>query len=197
MRTFVRARAEPGELVTPNEINDELRDIVGAMHSLDRDNLPANLLTNARTALGAWGNILISRSEQAVDVEFPPGPSDLDSCEIHVIPFDLDGDIVVPWIEEFATGDCDLELSLGAQFSDIVDELTSRIWIGIRLDGVLVVRSPTQPDFTSAEHGYCTITVPVGAGTHILEAVYGRPFATTTRSLKWENRCMAAREIAR
>ncbi len=119
MRTYVAALAEDGEYITPNEINDELRELVGAAHSLDRDNFLPNDLTPAKVALGTFGKILISESEQRIDI-IHGGTSGSDTSQIHPIPFDLDGGRIIPWLETMDTGDCELEISLGVGWTDPV-----------------------------------------------------------------------------
>lgn len=196
MRSYIASTVEDGEYATPNEINDELRELVGALHSVDRDNLEGSL-TSAKAALGAWGRMLISESEQAIDVVHPFAPATFEGSEIHRIPFDLDAGTIVPWYIEFESGDCELEVELGAQWTDDVDDLESYVWIGIRVDGILVARSPVQQQFTRSEHGYVVWTVPVGAGVHVIEPVYGRPFYPSDRTIKWQDRSCVIRELAR
>lgn len=197
MRTYPRARVESGELVTPNEINDELRELVAGLNSLDRDNFGA--LSTDKVALGAWGRIRLSTSVQRIDVTHLAGPSEL-AGEVLPIPFDLGGPTgtdVIPWFEEFETSDGSLELSLSVSYTDDIDAETSGIWVGIRLNGNIVARSPMQPPGTYRDCGYCVVTVPVAARRQLVEPVYGRAWSTSNRTITFTDRQLALREIAR
>lgn len=193
MRSFVRARVESGEYITPHPINDELRETVGVIHSLDRDNFPPAALTSTRFETGAWGGILVEGKDEEVAIVHAAASTE---GRVFQIPDTVSGGVVIPWIEEIVTGDCMLDVALSCQIGDTVDELEWFFWAGVRVDGVLIARSPMQTEGTYKSDAYVEFQVAVGAGPHILEPVYGcrRDVAGT---LRFFDRILRARELAR
>lgn len=196
MRSYVNARANSGEFITPNEINDEIREIVGTLHSIDRDNIPANVITPAKCALGAWGNLLLSTTEQVIAIVHPQSGH---VGRIYGIPFDVSGGVTIPWIKQFPTGDAELEIGLSVGFTDDVDELPWFLWAGVRVDGLLAGRSPMQTEGTYRDHVYLSFSTPVGAGTHVIEPVYGisTQLRTVGGTLSFTDRQLSVLEKAR
>ncbi len=195
MRAYIVASAEDGEFLAVDEFNDEAREIVGHAHSVDRDN--CRTIAGDRVALGAWGKIQISTSEQRVDVDFAYGPAAFDGAEIHPIPFDISGTEVIPWRIEFESADCELELALSVSYTDDTDEKPSFLWVGIRVNGNLIARSPGGQDTCYRDCGFVVATVPVRAGIQIIEPVFGRPYDSVSRACAFTDRLLSIREIAR
>jgi hypothetical protein len=199
VRSHVAAVAEDGEFLTPHEVAAELRETVGRMHRIDRDNFPTNELDVTVVGLGAFGNVMISELESEETVDHNAGDN---SETVYPIPLNTTGGgaTVEPWILYFPSGDCELELSLSVEWrqdTDLTDP--TYLWIGIRLDGDLVVRSPIQVIQSNNDSSYVVYTVPVPAGTHIVEPVYGIHEQQAGAALEFifGDRVCAIREIAR
>jgi hypothetical protein len=196
MKSYVTARAFPGQYAATTEINAELADVVAAMHRLDRDNL-GEPLTHGKVELGAFGKLKLSQSEQLITVLHPPNNLDDESTDMYPLPFDLSAGEPIYWVVDFESGDCELEISLGVGWVDDFDELEHWLWIGVRVDGVLVARSPTQAEFTFGSAAQVTVNHPVSAGVHIIEPVYGRAYDASERWVSFTDRTLSVLEIAR
>jgi hypothetical protein len=166
MWSFTRARPGSANIITPHELTEELAESIAVMHALDGDNVPNNELAAAKAALGAWNTIEYStRSTNRTKT--------LGSTHGTGIAYQMPDSAGNPWFLSIETGDGYLE----AIVSTWVEEISGppnliRPWFGLRVDGRLVARQPIR---VACLQAVCEVdaAVAVGAGTHIVEAVWG------------------------
>lgn len=192
MRSYPVDAAAEGELVTPTELNAEVAEIVSAMHSIDRYNFAPNILDRQRVATGSWNTLLLDVIETNVEVEHIAKSN---QQAMYPIP-DGDGN---PWVRSYDTPDCMLHCSLGVDWADVSDNLQLYLWIGVLVDGLLVAQSPLGDYSCWRDHAQVWGIVPVAAGTHRIECVYGlhdRALATP-RTVNFFHRILSARAVCR
>lgn len=196
MRSFTTDNADVGEFITPHELNNELREVVTGIHRIDRDNFGPNELPTTKIALGAWGDWFIEQIEEPVDIAHQPGDN---STVVYPIPHDDSGGVITNWVVEFSSGDCELMVTLAATWEDQALFDPTFMWIGAKVDGILIMQSPIQMSNTYVDHALVWMSVPVGAGTHVVEFVYGMHDAALgfPRTITWLDRMAVIREIAR
>lgn len=192
MRAYPVDTPATGEFITPNEINAELAELVAAMDALDADNFSANAITRGKLADGCFGNLLIDRIETVRQIQHEA----VDNTVVQYPMPNADGD---PWIRNYSTGDCVLQCTLFAYFADQTTFEQLYLWIGLLLDGALVLQSPLEQNSLYRDCSLVEGNIPVGAGTHTLAVVYGMHSAAlgSPRTIDWLDRMLSAREAAR
>lgn len=194
MRSFPVDAAVNGEFTTPLELDAELREITGAGHDVDNDNLAGARVGLTKVAAGAYGTIQLATVYPGGDLTVhQPGDS---AGQVYNIPGGGTGN---PWILAPTFADGSVEFSLGVYFRD--DALTSTLlaWVGLRLDGELIAQSPIQgPQFYGSSR-FVRVQRPVAAGVHLLEPVYGlhETALAAIRTISWLSRDVSCREVAR
>lgn len=190
-----------GILATPIELNAELEAVIGKMNGrIDRDNVPDNLLTPAEFELGAFHVIDRDQTDAAQSVvhtssHFKQG--------LTPIP-DENGD---PWIRRVTVPDCSLDITLSATFRaiqvDQEDARRARLALVIQVDGVTYAVSGIPFGKASASL-LIDASVPVGAGTHIVEAKYSLHESVLARygtgqtvEIEWRGRSLWTRGACR
>lgn len=200
MRSYPVDTDYTNALLSPFAFNAELAEMFGVFHSLDTYNFADQSITVAKLAAGACGDLLIRGTDigQAYTVQKTAGISD-----VYPIP-NATG---TPWIETMTTGDGVLKLTLASDVRNNTDTHTP-VWIGIKLDGELVARSPTHPDDAAGAADsndvvslFCFATVPVGAGSHVIEPCFGvypdSVLWTAANNIEFDTRQLVAREVLR
>lgn len=168
MKSYVSALVVDGETATPYPVNDELLDIAGAANRLDDENFQASSLPSTVLALGATQRLLHDAIEtaQTVTVSFRDVTN---TGTVQPLP-DATG---APWAHTIETHGGALYLALQVAMEDSVNALNNYAWIAIQVDGELVARSSDQEAQTYADTWYAHATVPVAAGSHVIELVFG------------------------
>ena len=194
MKSFTRALAKSGEIITPHELNTELRDVVGTMHALDRHNVPAFAITRGKVAAGAFGRWLIDPITTARNTDHTAGQNGQ-------VYYPIPDEAGEPWIKTFLTGDGGLVVGLHVSFGDVTSVTPTQLytWVGVLVDGALVAQSPISHVLAYRDHLSIEYEVPVGAGYHRIEAVYGLHVAAlaAARTYSWFDRILFAREVSR
>lgn len=197
-RSWPADAAVNSEFATPNELNAELSELAEVAHDLDNDNLAFNRITAAKTQNGAFGNLFLSLptavlGEQTVHLA---GDS---SGIVYAMPKPNNGTGGVPWILEPTLSDCEFKMTLSAAWEDQALNQWLGLWIGIRVDGVLVAQSPLQSRGFWSSHASVRVDVPLAAGGHTIEMVYGlhEVALAATRTISWLSRAWSGIEVAR
>jgi hypothetical protein len=190
MQSYRKTNVVAGTYLTPHEVQQEFREFIGAMNAIAEDNMDEEELLAAQYGVDSFGRLFdeVERSTSrlvTIDTSNEYG-------DILPIPDD-DGD---PWVVEVTTGDCILEGYLGQVIN--ASGSAPNCWIAVMVDGVLVGKSPTMlfGQFTASLS--VEWSVPVGSGTHRIEAVFspvGKPAASDDVEFLEGN--MVFREAAR
>jgi hypothetical protein len=186
MQSYRSTHVVPGQYITPREPTQELREFVGALNAIAEDNLDAEALDESQFALDAFA-VFPEEWERTSGVEVVIS-AQTQYGGFAAIP-DNDGN---PWRAEVTTPDCVLEGTLGVVV--VADTgFTVNMWVGVVVDGTLVGQSPivTRKSTGSLECEWGP--VPVGSGTHVVEAVYGwatRPVADASIFFQNGNHCI-------
>ncbi len=192
MRLWSVATVRGSRYITPVEFNAEATEIVAGLHSLDRDNFITNQIQEAKLAAGIWGAQLLVGTDVLASQAFAQSSG---ADQIHIMP-DAAG---APLIRTVTTGDGELSLTLSVDMRDSAGTNPLYAWIGIRIDGALLVRSPQHSNYARMAP-YCKGLVPVGAGANLIEAVYGfGPTYTAggSRTIDFRDRVLHGREAVR
>lgn len=197
MRSYPMDTAYDGDYVTPYPVNAELTEIVDASNALTSDNVSVGILAPGHAASDAWGSYLRNGHVGPEDHDHDRAPSKND---VYAIPTDA----AEPWIERITTGDALLEVVLTAEYEGRTTSggtgIVLLLWVGVRVDGTLVTQSPCGDLTETADSRAALALVPVGAGEHVVELVYGlHPGVLPPSNLRvrWHNRALTLREIAR
>lgn len=181
MKTYVTNVVSGAEVVTPTSVNDEMLDIAGTANRLDDENFGTNALAASKLALGAMHRLAYVTSETTRSLDIN-GFSD--GTTVGAVPDDSG----VPWIQEVTTYGGMLVLSVRVAVStfyyvDIPPVTavpgTGNLWVGLRVDGQLVARSVEQSPSSTTDTLSARAHLPVGAGTHLVEVVFGVDRPTT------------------
>lgn len=190
MRSLLSASPPDGAYITPHEIMAELAELAATMNALDRDNLESEGLDETHAEEGAWN---VVQTDPIEDVQVTSHESGQEGS-VYPIP-DASG---APWVLEHPSTDTTLEVSLSvtAQL-----EAGVQVWVGVRVNGRLF-RSPWSRSVaaTAYESWLLRASSPVGAGTAIIEAVYGTRSttdATPPWAVTWQDRRLTIRELVR
>jgi hypothetical protein len=191
MQTHRQTTIEPGTILAPHEIIQEVREFVGALHSIAEDNLDAAGLAASQFATNAFGKVFSEATRSTARSTTIPSTNEYgDQYPI----LDNAGD---PWVVSRTTGDGYLEGSLGITFISTVP-IVLRMWVGVMVDGQLVGQSPTLSGQSFEDSLYVGWAVPVGAGVHRIEAVFGYHDAPPIpQVIQWNEGTMIAREVLR
>lgn len=188
MRSYRRASVVAGMTATPREFMAEVDGLASVMNALDRDNFPTPpVLTSNKAKLGAWHRLKTEATASVQGTVHQEGQSRTD----YPIPNSAGN----AWVHERPTEDGYMECSLYATFS-----CYQPIWIGIRVDGLIVVRSPWFEDSGDRESALITVAIPVGVGTRRIEAIYGHDFETgavTSWTTSFYDRRLSSLEMLR
>lgn len=189
MRSFTSALPTAGMVITPGELDAELADVGTSFHQLDRDNFAAGAVAATKVAVDAWGAVLrLERSVLQTKTHSDAGTSQ----DWFHLPDDLGADTIA----RQQTGDCVLHICFSACFQETTLALFLNVWIGVRLDGELVAKSPLNRRVTIGSC-QCEAVVPVGAGVHVLEPVYGLHRQSGPLTIDWLEANLWSREMAR
>lgn len=197
MRSYPADAAYAGDYVSPHPIVAEVSEIVSASNALTSDNLAVGSLGPEAAAADAWGTVLRNGFYGPEDHDHDRTPSEGD-----VYPIKTDAG--EPWVERITTGDAVLEVVLTAEYegrttANVAGEVLL-LWIGARVDGVLVAQSPGGDLIETADSRAALAMVPVGAGEHVVDMVYGlHPGVLPPANLRvrFHARAITLREIAR
>lgn len=197
MRSWPVDRPIAGEFVAPLELNAELAELSASAHDIDYDNIGgAAIITGDKVADGTWGKVWTNPITSDGSLRTHTAGDN----QVQVFELPNDGD-TAPMRMVVDTGDCELALSLGACWSATqgATAVPIKLWLGIRLDGVVVAQSPIGSPIATRCHQLIRQSVPVPAGRHVIDAVYGihdSGLASTT-VVQWRDRRLTAREVAR
>lgn len=164
MQSWITDTWIAGRYTTVNELTAEQLALAEAVQGLDQDNIAS--LTAAKVAVYAWANPLWEdRSVVQTSELFD------DTATLFWIP----NNAGTPWLLDFECGDGMLEGTLSITFvtADLfVIPTASLVWVGVKLDGALVAISPSGGGLTE-DSLEVEVVVPIGAGSHRLEFVFG------------------------
>lgn len=199
MRSIVVDSLVDGDIVAPFPLNNELAAVGADFHSLDRWNFDANSLAATKASAGAWGRKETWGTETAETFTVTDGTSANDILAVPGPGVGLDA-----WVQVVETVDCALMVSFGcAAFFDS-GVVEAPMWIGVRVDGELIAQ--TGPSRYLCFTGWADIfgIKLVGAGTHIIEPVFGvHPPSSTSGvtaaafNVEFRDRVLTLREVAR
>jgi len=185
---------EPNFL-TPREINDELAAMVATAHSLDGDNFDAGELTKARMEQSVCGGVYRVGVDGTTDDITILGSN----ANNNVIHIPLSGG--ANWIDTFDTADGVIEITLSLTVGDSNPGTGTEglaMWVGVLIDGVMAAQSPTDNGGGDLQAMTAIGTFPVGAGTHVVEAVFGAPVHLGAgRVVRFHDRILSIIEGAR
>lgn len=192
MRSLPVSLTASGELVTPHELNAELREVGAVVHALDQNNITPAAIANDRASTSAWGRRRLVRTETVRTTGHNAGENALIA---YPVP-DENGD---PWTERYTSSDGILRLSFGAWWESSVNSNPLPLWLGVRVDGVLEGQTPIADRTTYESHGLVIVDVPVGGKEHVIEMVYGLHSYALGSSviISWADRHLAIRERVR
>lgn len=190
MKSYPIDADHTSDYIVPFAANNEFAEMFGVIHSLDLYNFVAASLTVSKLDQGATGDIRITGSEtpRAVVVSDAQLNSD-----VYAIPNDGGGN----WVERITTGDGILQVTIQGWASNLFGG--APLWMGVRVDGVLAAQSGTASSGLGiASAWFAQAEVPVGAGEHIVEAVFGfYSIGGGVTTITWQDRTMIMRELAR
>lgn len=191
MRSWPADKPEEEEVATPYELDAELRELTGAAHEVDVDNYASGRLAASRAAPGSWANITLSRPAAPDNTTVQAGEGG------GILPILISG---APWVVPITTGDCRLIVTLVQSWQDGIGDDSLLLWVGVRVDGELVARSPIQQQGCPEVYtGFARGAVFVQAGTHLAEMVFG--FSDAIRSapqvVDWLGSHFSAIEVLR
>lgn len=158
-RSYKQADMKAGDIVTPVEMNEEFRSVIGELNGhLDRDNLPAGTVTDRdKIAVDTFNTIFFTEDVTSVAIT-RSGFTDRQQW------FDVDG-----MVATITTGDGALEIE--AQITLSVQADQGSFDFGIFVDGTLVARSdPELPAKWNRDSKCLDVEVPVGAGPHTIKS---------------------------
>ena len=190
MRIFGVDHPTKGYL-TPHEMVAEGRELIAHVHALDRDNVPAAALASTKFAVGAWGTLVKDTRETARDLvlEETHGVGDE-----YAVPDDA-GD---PWRIAFDSQDGFLAGTLSLTFD--VDTWRAHLWVGVRVDGVLVGVSPPGEFALDSDSIEVDFATPLAAGSHVVDIVCGYAIngvASTTITITFNDGTFFAEAVHR
>lgn len=166
-----------GGYATPNELHAEAAEMLSVLHSLDRENLAGDVelatggVTLPKLANQAMQTVWYSFEESTNPIVLGDsfGPNDT------FLFFNEDGYSLAL---DITTDDGVLEVVFSGGFTS---GSGGAMWIGVKVDGVLVARSPTTRAFTLGASLEVDGVAPVRSGPHRVEFVGG--IAETVESL--------------
>lgn len=202
MRLYAIDRAAAGEPAEPRPINNELRNCVSRLNSLDRWAV-SGTLTQSRFSVGCWGNLgfdthtTTQTLSLAAPVSTGPG-TDPVAVAATLLPIpDAAGD---PWVVSYVPGDGVLIITLTFEVSVQAAE-------AISMRGAVIVGSrwavigPPIADHNSNPHGEVTAVfgvVPVAAGLVFLRpSVFALNASASSANLDFGDRRLTVREAVR
>lgn len=196
MRMFPSDSQANGDVVTPFALNNELREMFSCIHSHDWYNFIASSLPATKLEDGAAGDVRVvgydgSASAKTVDTA-------ANSNDVYPMVDAAD----VDWVEEFTSADSVLLIVLSCTLFDSNPTTFLPVWIGVRVDGVLAARSGTEHSQNGLIEAtlMCSCMIPVGAGVHLIEPVWGvntNLAAWTSKDIELEGRLLSIRELNR
>lgn len=175
MKTYPTNIVVGAEVVTPTPINDEFLDIANTANRLDDENFGALALASSKLALGAMHRLAYAaiETQQSVYLNLVHA-----GTNIGAVP-DGSGN---PWAWTVTTygGLLYLTLRVAAESYYLFDVPpvtpypgVGGLWVGLRVDGQLVARSCEQSTSTTTDTFSARAHVPVAAGSHSIEVVFG------------------------
>lgn len=197
MRSYPTDVAYDGDYVAPHPITAEVGEVVAAANALTSDNIPVGTLGPEAAAADAWGTLLRNGFYGPEDHDHDRTPTEGDVYPIRT-------DAAEPWVERITTGDGVLSVVLTAEYEGRTTSggtgIVILLWVGVRVDGVLVAQSPGGDLIETADSRAALAMVPVGAGEHVVDMVYGlHPGVLPPANLRvrFHARAITLREIAR
>lgn len=174
MQSFAPVAPLRGSYPSPVELLENVAELFGAVHSIDRDNLVAfgvtadHLDEDALQCVFTGDRSTVRTSTLATttergDVRFIPASSGNDD----------------PWVAEIETQDGVLEgtMSVWALFPIVQGNMLSVL---VKVDGVVVARTPIpRTNFPGFSHEV-DFALPIGAGTHLVEFCFEVAITFTT-----------------
>ncbi|MCP4307317.1 MAG: hypothetical protein GY788_21095 [bacterium] len=166
-KVFRKDRLTSGAVVAVDEINANLTQVAGEMNGgLDRENVPAGVITTTEVKAGCFNQILWKVGDGA-----PEATLDAKHGEDKNMWRDIPG-----YTDEFLTEDGRFEIEAHVQLD------TAGLYemeLGVRVDGEIVaqsgspVSSSTSTSIYFQKRGFYAIGAPaVGAGNHQIELVW-------------------------
>lgn len=191
MRSISVATVPDGDVIATDELSAEVAEMVGAANNIARESFDAGIITRAKVELGVAGDLLVWGTSTLRGVAHLAGRAPQ-------FEYPVPDDTGAPLVKTFTSGDGVLSISAKWHFQESTNTYAPMVWVGIRVDGALVAKSPLTDDVSVEDSGILLVTLPVPARQHTVALVYGVHSPTMpAATLNWLDRSVAIREAAR
>ena len=160
-------RIPSGAIVTPHEVNTELRNVVGEMNGfIDRDNIDRSVITSDKIKQGAITKLAFQAAATTLDIVV--------SSKLYGTPQIIPGVLAGSTLEDnVTTGDGFLVIAAGVMLEERT-VVTRNCCLAILVDDILVAMA--GPSGTTNAAGqfispHLRCYVPVGAGPHNVKPI--------------------------